>query len=284
LTFESSCPFVFPAPASHIPPPPPLFSSSSALSPALQLPGLLTQFSFSFLDSRSRRGLYLFGCCLFLKHPASSTPSHHLDLSVPSPFVLRLPRHATGCLLYFLLKESTRKLTHGPLPRYTTTTTSYETSSPTPTSAASSIAYSPFSNGFQPTSYPQSATSSSFNYSLTSDSRPRIPAMYEFYFYYTTSPVLPRCVMLCCSGSSFPLLQTKPYVSNGAAQPIILGEHEVCLTIARIFCTLGVHDYHSWSRATFTIATATAGNFSFPSLSINSCYCSLSNHGQPRFP
>ncbi|RPB07462.1 p53-like transcription factor [Morchella conica CCBAS932] len=65
-------------------------------------------------------------------------------------------------------------------PRYSTTSSSgYDSSSPT--SAASSIAYSPFAttNVFSPTSYPTSASSSSYPIysSMASESRPRIPSI-----------------------------------------------------------------------------------------------------------
>ncbi|CAZ82786.1 unnamed protein product [Tuber melanosporum] len=64
-------------------------------------------------------------------------------------------------------------------PRYSATSSSgYESSSPT--SAASSIAYSPFTSVFQPTSYPTSASSTTFpSYSMSSEPRPRIPSIHS---------------------------------------------------------------------------------------------------------
>lgn len=85
------------------------------------------------------------------------------------------------------------------------------------------------------------------------------------------------CVVL--SRSSFPLLQPKPYVSNGAAQPIFLGEYKIGLTIAGIFGAFRVHNKHARPIATHSIvATFSSRHHRLPTIATNHRYRSFAHN------
>ena len=154
--------------------------------------------------------------------------------------------------------------------RYAATSSSsgYEASSPT--SASTSIAYSPYNNGFQPTSYPSAAPPNFNKYSI-SEPRTRIPSMYAF--------TGPRVVY---SGSSYPLLQPKSYVSYGAAQPIVLGEYKIGLTIAGIFGAFRVHDKHARPVATQPVVATISVRHHLPAIATNPRYRGFPHDEQHR--